>query len=398
MAPAPALYVAHAAGKRVDDVVAHIARMRRGETHSGDASCIHLIDAAQEIRETPLRHHVSAVCINVLPKQRNLAITLRSQVADLFQDRFRRPALLDAPGSRNHAVRTSLVASVDDVHPRAHRAISPRLRHVLGDKGRLHGDDLVALHRAFDHFSEAIRILRADDGINLRKAAQQARAFLLRDAARHDDGDRLSAPLPRRIRPEDAVDLLLRMVPDGARVHHEHVSRLDSFLLPSRPLLQLLFSGLERREAKRLQLAGHPLAIRIVHLTAHRQHLVAQRQLRSVAVLGAEELPKRQRHVATAFLPPSRSDFRGKPQANVLNLHEMRPQSALDLQHVARLQSGLLHKGVQGFRGHQLPDPLRLQLFFRGRGGQRQPAKAAASLSRGFTGGNGFRKQTKILA
>ena len=92
-------------------LVAHILRMRSGETHAHFGS---------EVRyrcEQPgkIRNHVvgidETIAVYVLPEQGNFLKTASAQVVDFVEDALQLPAALSSAGVGHNAVRTEVIAS-----------------------------------------------------------------------------------------------------------------------------------------------------------------------------------------------------------------------------------------------------------------------------------------------
>ena len=101
-------------------------------------------------------------------------------------------------------------------------------------------------------------VVRAEDRVHPRRLLQDGFAVLLRQAPADGDLHARVGCLDRRQHAEVAVELVVRVLPHGARVEDDDVGLV----------------ALRRNVAGGLEHAGHPLGIVDVHLAAEGAHLV----------------------------------------------------------------------------------------------------------------------------
>ena len=154
----------------------------------------------------------------------------------------------------HHAIGAELVAAF--LHgEEGGRADPPAFgqRGELGDRGHVGIGRAFALHRAVQHFGQAVVGLRADDHAHRGRAFHDLLALGLRDAARDRDHRRLGLRLALGQAADVRIDLLRRLLADVAGVEHHQIG--------------VLALG-RRRNALRIEHLGHALAVIDVHLAA----------------------------------------------------------------------------------------------------------------------------------
>ncbi len=183
------------------------------------------------------------VAVDRLAQERDLLDALVGQQPGLGQDRAGRPALL-GPADRGHdAVRAELVAAHHDPDERLERA-GPHRRLAVGVvalearrdrleragvRGPAHGQ--LAATRA-SRTSASSSGTRAswpgpDDEVDVRRAAEDRLLVLLGHAAQDADGHLRLALLEPLDPAQSAVDLVLGVLPDRARVVEDRVGLVD---------------------------------------------------------------------------------------------------------------------------------------------------------------------------
>ena len=168
--------------------------------------------------------------IHVLPDQRDLTHAGVREIADFVEDLLDRARDLHAARVRHHAEGAELVATFlhGDEGRDAARARCGLARE--GEESELVLDRELGLDRrrvAREQFGQAVIALRPDHEVDHRRAADDLRAFGLRDAARHRDRDAaaiacrllLHHPQP----PEFRIDLFGRLFADVAGVQDDEV-------------------------------------------------------------------------------------------------------------------------------------------------------------------------------
>src|ERR1700722_11458971 len=94
-----------------DDVAGEVARMAGGEANASDAA--DLGDGNEQLGERQLPFRV-AIAVDVLTEELDLGIAEIGDAARFGKHRSSRSAAFFAARVRNHAIRTELVAALDD--------------------------------------------------------------------------------------------------------------------------------------------------------------------------------------------------------------------------------------------------------------------------------------------
>mmetsp|Transcript_4037 Transcript_4037/g.12131 ORF Transcript_4037/g.12131 Transcript_4037/m.12131 type:complete len:310 (-) Transcript_4037:810-1739(-) len=171
----------------------HVSWMRGGKTYPFDA--INVVDVVQQIRQTVPRPEISTIGVNVLSEENHFFDTLRSQFLNLCLDCFPRAALLQPAHAWHHTIRASLVAAVDDVHPRSDRTLPLWFGYIFHDMYRIGCANLVSLSDGIHELSKSVCVLRTHHYVHLRNPPKQLFSFLLCYAACHHNGHLWVQPL-----------------------------------------------------------------------------------------------------------------------------------------------------------------------------------------------------------
>ena len=139
----------------VDNALAEIARMRRGEAHAADAG--NLPDVIEQRGEIPARGRRIAIAVHVLAEQLNFAVARARQLQRFGDHRRAGAAALRTARERDHAIGAGFVAAFDDREVGAMRIVAAghrRLEGVLGIEAQA-GDAAVAGFELHQHLREA---------------------------------------------------------------------------------------------------------------------------------------------------------------------------------------------------------------------------------------------------
>ena len=183
---------------------------------------------------------VVLVAVDGLAQQRDLLAPLGGELADLRRDLLRMPALLRPADARHDAVGAELVAADHDPHERLERR-GPHRRVARADRSfrssaRPRARDASLRSRLtcqsagwpvaldlLDQLRQPGELAGAADDVDVRGAVEDQLLVFLRHAAQHaDDRFRVSA-LVRTQAAQGAVDLVLGVLADAARVEEDRV-------------------------------------------------------------------------------------------------------------------------------------------------------------------------------
>ena len=214
-------------GVRVDEPGRHLLRVRRRVADAGDAGNLgHVLEQRGEVRDLRRVPHRSTVRIHVLPEQRDFTHALVGQVGHLREHVVEWPRDFLAARIRHHAERAVLAAALHDRHERR-RAVDARGRQVIEllDFGKADVDlRLAGRAPAREQLRQPVQRLRAEHDIDERRAADDGRAFLRRDAAAHPD-DQIGLQRLQRAHAAQVVEhALLRLLAHRAGVEQDDVS------------------------------------------------------------------------------------------------------------------------------------------------------------------------------
>ena len=241
--------------------------MRAGVAHAADAG--DGADGTQQVGEqgtqldvgvAPLagdQREVASVAVDVLPEQRHLRDATRSEQLDLGHDLVERTADLAPTHGGDDAERTVVVAADLDRDPGVERAVA-----TDGERGREHR--VIVDHRLVEDLGDRavltgvghqlggpVDVVRAEHDVHVPGLALHELAVLLGEAAGDDDLATVSLALPRLQVAERAVELVVGVLADAARVEHDDVG---------------LGLGCDRHQAVGLEQAGDALGVVFVHL------------------------------------------------------------------------------------------------------------------------------------
>ncbi len=248
-----------------DHVVGEVLRVRAGEPYAFQP--VDLPRRAEELSEREPITELDTVRVDVLAEQGDFEDAGFDERPDLGQYVARPPVLLGATQARDDAERAGVVAADRDRDP----AGVGRL--AMGGQGRredlerfedLHlGRFVVA--GPFEQNRKGTDVVRTENDVNPGRTLDDLAAVLLRQAAADRDLHAGVARLHRSEVAEIAVEAIVRILPYGTCVEHDHVRRLV---------------GAGRHVTGRVQQARDPLRIVRIHLAAVRDHAVASRHPR----------------------------------------------------------------------------------------------------------------------
>jgi hypothetical protein len=215
-------------------------------------------DAIPAARLARGKREVTAVAVHVLAQQRHLGDAVVGRPADLLDDVVEGPADLLATHGGHDAERTAVVAADLDGHPPGPRHLAPH-RERGGEGVEVLRDGLLEdLHdraasdlRLVEELGGPVHVVGAEHHIDVRGPVDDRGPVLLGQTAGHRDLHAGLAVLQRLEVPEGAVELVVGVLPDAARVQDDDVG-----VLGAGGLLQAV--GLEE--------AGDPLRVVLVHL------------------------------------------------------------------------------------------------------------------------------------
>ena len=209
---------------------------------------------------------VAAVAVDVLTEQRDLGDPAGGERLDLGDDLGERARDLDATHGRHDAERAVVVAADLDRHPRvvrrlAHGREGRREQGVVVDHGGVEDlRDRSARRRRREQLGRPVHVVRAHHDVDVTGAAAHLVTVLLRQATGHDDLSTVALRLPRLQVAEVAVQLVVRVLADAARVQHHDVGVVE------------IVRG---DEAVGLEEPGDALGVVLVHLAPEGAHEVA---------------------------------------------------------------------------------------------------------------------------
>ena len=209
---------------------------------------------------------VAAVAVDVLAEQRHLGDAVGGERLDLGDDVGERAAHLLAAYGRDDAERARVVAADLDRDPgvvRRRPAGRQRRREhrvVVDDGGVEDLGDRPGAARLVEQLGGAVDVVRAHHDVDVAGPRAHDVAVLLGETAGHDDLAAVALRLPRLEVAEVAVQLVVGVLADAARVQHDDVG-----------------VGLGRGgdHPVGLEQPGDALGVVLVHLAAERAHEVA---------------------------------------------------------------------------------------------------------------------------
>ena len=253
--------------------------MRAREPHAADA--IDGADRAQQVGEqrpqasgriarvASRELQVAPVAVDVLAEQRDLGDAVGGQRLDLGDDVVERTADLGTAHGRDDAERAVVVAADLDRDPRVVRRLAARGQRrrehrVVVDHGGVEdlGERATRARASIDELGGAMHVVRAEHDVDVRRPLADDLAILLGQAAGHHDLAPVALALPRLEMAEVAVELVVGVLADAARVEHDDVG----VVLRSR-----------RHQPVGLEQPGDALRVVLVHLAPEGAHDVAPR-------------------------------------------------------------------------------------------------------------------------
>jgi hypothetical protein len=239
----------------LDDVGGEVVRVRAGESDAADP--LDGVHGTKQLREQrvpagPRHREVPPVGVHVLAEERDLHDPTTGQALDLGQDVADLPRQLRPPDERHDAERAVVVASHRDRHPRV-------VGHLAsgGQRAGEHFRELPDVHLGTlglgppQEVEQLGQRVGSDDHVDPRRPILDLAPVLLGEAPGHHDPHPGVRLLQRPEVSEVAVQPIVGVLPNGARVQHDHLG-LDSVFRSD------VAVGLEQ--------AGDPLGVVLVHL------------------------------------------------------------------------------------------------------------------------------------
>jgi hypothetical protein len=234
-------------GVRAHERVGHVARVRRRVAEAREPGDL-ARDVAEQARELRLTEvlGVAELVVRVvvgerarlvpgvhgLPEERHLAHAALDERADLADHVARGAVALGPARGRHDAEGAALVAALHDGDERAHLAVAPRQLGAGIEEARVvhveHGardGRLLALHVG-DEAREVRDVVGPEHDVDVRDAAEQLGALLLRDAAGHREHHAGALFLERLHRAEEREELVLGLLAHAARVDDDEICEL----------------------------------------------------------------------------------------------------------------------------------------------------------------------------
>ncbi|MDQ0574993.1 hypothetical protein QFZ29_001216 [Agromyces albus] len=210
-------------GHRVDDVVGERSRMRAREADALKA--VDLAGRAEQLAERLTVAELDAIGVDVLPEQRDLDRAVVDEGLDLGEDVAGPPVFLLAPQRRDDAERAGVVAADGDGHPSAVARIALRRQRGGEDLERVEDLELrlVVVACTLEQARERPHVVRAEDDVDPWRLLEDDVLVLLREAAAHRDLHAGVAALDAREVTQVAVELVVSVLADGARVDDHDV-------------------------------------------------------------------------------------------------------------------------------------------------------------------------------
>ena len=179
----------------VDDVLDEVARVRRGEAHAPDA--VHFAHCAQQSRKVPAGGRRIAIAVDVLAQQLDFDVAHASQLARFVQHAFAGAAALGSARERHHAIGARFVAAFDDGDVSAMRIVALRERCFEGliVVQAQAGDAAISGFQLHQHLRQLRVAGRSGHQADVRRALEDALAFLLRDTTEYSKHLTLAVPL-----------------------------------------------------------------------------------------------------------------------------------------------------------------------------------------------------------
>ena len=217
---------------------------------------------------------VAPVAVDVLTEEGDLGDAALGQPGHLVDESIERAGDLLAANRRDDAEGAGVVAADLDGDPRGVALVAPG-RHrrgeqlvVVGDGGLEDLGQRTVLPAGLEQLGGAVDVVGAEHEIDVGRPLPDALLVLLGEAPGHHDLHARVAVLHGLEVPEGAVELVVRVLPDAARVEDHDIG---------------LFQVVGRFHPIRIEQPGDPLRVVLVHLTPERPHEVA---LRGVGGIG----------------------------------------------------------------------------------------------------------------
>ncbi len=208
---------------RLDNRLAHVARMRRGEANPLDP-----VDRRNHPEQRAEVGFSESICVDGLSEQHHLFDAARGQLANLAHQVGRRNRALAPAHVRHDAERTELVASAHRRHVRAHAAavvggdIGIRLRAIESDI------DGSVESRARDHLGQAAVAVWPRHDVEERRLLHNRDAIMLRHTSEQPKLDLRPRLLKARELPQPVQHLLFGVLANRAGVEQHDVRIVDT--------------------------------------------------------------------------------------------------------------------------------------------------------------------------
>ena len=230
-----------------------------GAREADPANALDPAEGTQQFGEQrPAFGEVAAVRVHVLTEQRDLHDPVARQPLDLGDDLLGRAADLAPAHGRHDAERAAIVTADLDGDPRGMRNIAlhrQRAREGFGVVRIGLVEDLrqrATEGTLLQQRCGPVHVVRAQHDVDVRCAGAHQVTVLLGEAPTDDDLEVGSRQLGGLEVPEFAVELVVGVLADAARVQHQHVG--------------IFFRG-SRLETVRREETGDALGVVLVHLT-----------------------------------------------------------------------------------------------------------------------------------
>ncbi len=209
-----------------DDVFGERRRVRAREAHSLEP--LHSSHGAQQFAERLTVAELDAVCVDVLPEERDFDRAVVDERLHFGEDVARATVLLLAAEGRHDAEGAGVVAADRNGDPAAGSGIAFRGQGRREDFERFEDLDLSfsVVSGPFEEGRERPHVVRAEYDVDPGRLLDDGALVLLREAAADGDLHSVSLSFHTGEVSEVAVELVRGVLAHGARVDDDDVSRL----------------------------------------------------------------------------------------------------------------------------------------------------------------------------